>query len=1019
MAIYHLSAKVIGRGAGSSAVASAAYRSALRLHDERIDRAHDFTNKAGVVHSEVMLPDNAPEYLSDREKLWNAVEAAEIRKDAQLAREVEFAIPREMDQAQGISLARDFVQREFVTRGMVADLNVHWDPSTSFRGAMGADGEAKPHAHVMLTMRDVSEDGFGAKVRDWNSTQLLQHWREAWAAYANERMTELGIEARIDHRSYEAQGIDLEPQHKIGPAGARRLERGEAAERAAEHVEIARRNGEKIIASPEIGLDAITHQQSTFTLRDMAKMAHRHSDGQEQFEKVLGAMKASDQLVALGLDGRGDERFTTRGMIAIELSMARSADALERKAHAVADRHVEHALAHASDNGLRLSDEQRDALRHVTRDRDLGLVVGYAGSGKSAMLGVAREAWEAEGYTVRGAALSGIAAENLEQGSDIQSRTIASLEYQWARDRDRLAPNDVLVVDEAGMIGSRQMERVLKEAERAGAKVVLVGDAQQLQAIEAGAAFRALAERYGAIEISEIRRQREDWQRDATRQLATGRTGEALRAYEQAGMIRAHDRREQARQALIDGWKEARDSVPAQSQLILSHTRDEVRALNDLARDALKRDGTLAAEIEIKTGRSERLFAAGDRIMFLRNERDIGVKNGTLATVEQVTPERIDARLDDGRHVGFDLKHYADIDHGYAATIHKAQGVTVDRVHVLATPGLDSHASYVALSRHRDSVHLHYGRDDFDGPERLARVLGRERAKDSTLDYQMARDRFAEQRGYQRSAILDALAKERFADPGHVRHGPVSRRDMFDGLKLGRANEQRPTPARGIFDGIRFEPSAYTPDGQPVDAARRVDGAVRDHARALAEAGRMTARNLPPLEYQKAALARTREALDAIRPDAAADLGEAFARNPALVAETANGRTAQAIRAMQIEAEVRADPELRADRFVQVWRRHMAERDRLKGWEHDDARAAVEGRMKALAKGIDKDPAMATALAKRANELGIGKQWSLEWRPGSRDGGIGRDMAERMRTPPMAQQLIDSLGRGRDLGMSR
>src|SRR4029079_16027843 len=127
MAIYHLHVKVIGRKAGSSAVASAAYRSGLRLRDERLDRAQDFSAKRGVVHSEVMLPGNAPEAWRDRERLWNDVEAFEIRKYAQLAREVEFALPREMTQAQGIELARDFVQAEFVDRGMIADLNVHWD----------------------------------------------------------------------------------------------------------------------------------------------------------------------------------------------------------------------------------------------------------------------------------------------------------------------------------------------------------------------------------------------------------------------------------------------------------------------------------------------------------------------------------------------------------------------------------------------------------------------------------------------------------------------------------------------------------------------------------------------------------------------------------------------------------------------------------------------------------------------------------------------------------------------------
>src|SRR3569833_436929 len=127
MAIYHFSAKMISCVAGSCVLASAAYRSASRLHDDRLDRHHDFTNKAGVEHSEVMLPEGAPERLLDREAQWNEVEAVELRKDAQLAREIEFAIPREMTKEQGIELARDFVREEFVSRGMVADLNVHWD----------------------------------------------------------------------------------------------------------------------------------------------------------------------------------------------------------------------------------------------------------------------------------------------------------------------------------------------------------------------------------------------------------------------------------------------------------------------------------------------------------------------------------------------------------------------------------------------------------------------------------------------------------------------------------------------------------------------------------------------------------------------------------------------------------------------------------------------------------------------------------------------------------------------------
>ncbi len=324
MAIYHCSVKIISRATGRSAVAAAAYRAAERLYDERLERAHDFTNKAGVVHSEVLLPESAPGWMANRERLWNGVEAGEKRKDAQLAREVEFALPRELSQEQAIALARDYAQGEFVQKGMVADLNVHWD--------MGRDGLAKPHAHVMLTMRQVDseefgENGFGPKVREWNAREQLQAWREAWEVTANRLLAEAGFDVRIDHRSLDAQGIALAPQSKIGPAGMRRQERGEEADRALEHEAIARENGERIAEDPSIALDAVTHQQSTFTKRDMARFVDRHTADGEQFGAVLAKVEASEEIVPLGLDGHGQARFTTREMIALEERMAESAAA--------------------------------------------------------------------------------------------------------------------------------------------------------------------------------------------------------------------------------------------------------------------------------------------------------------------------------------------------------------------------------------------------------------------------------------------------------------------------------------------------------------------------------------------------------------------------------------------------------------------------------------------------------------------------------------------------------------------
>ncbi len=974
MAIYHFSAKVISRANGSSAVASAAYRSASQLHDERLGRSHNFTNKTGVAHSEIMAPDGSPERWQDRETLWNEVESGEVRKDAQLAREIEFSIPREMSQAQGIELARDFVKQEFVDRGMVADLNVHWD--------IGPDGLAKPHAHVMLSMREAGPGGFGKKVREWNSTELLTDWREAWAEHVNTRLAELDIDARIDHRTLEAQGIELEPQHKIGPAGARRQGRCEGlrpedAERAFDHRQIAQRNGEKIIAEPGVALDAITRQHSTFTDHDLARFVHRHSDGADQFAQAMSAVKISPELVALGKDGAGRERFSTREMLATEQRLERSAGHIvARRSHGVAPSSLDRAIGASEGRGLFLGDEQRGALERITKAEGLSLVVGYAGTGKSAMLGVAREAWEASGYQVRGAALSGIAAESLEGGSGISSRTIASLEHGWAQGRDVLTARDVLVIDEAGMIGSRQMERVLSAAEVAGAKVVLVGDAEQLQAIEAGAAFRALTERHGAAEITEIRRQRQDWQREATRELATGRTRDALDRYEAAGMVRGHETREAARSALVDGWDSVRQAKPEASQLMLAHTRADVAELNQLARGRMRDAGALGADQVVQTERGERAFAVGDRVMFLRNERSMGVKNGTLGTVERIEGSGLAVRLDgvDRREVRFDLKDYAHIDHGYASTIHKSQGVTVDYGHLLASDGLDRHAAYVGMSRHRETLAVHYGADDFKDRAQLDRTLGRERAKDTTLDYG---DAFAERRGLVRSEIRVSPEMAKTTE----RAAPILSR--FAGFK--------PKPAMDRRAGERAPASAAALQRQELTEG------VRGYARAFADMERMRQGGLPVLPHQEVAFKRAEQALSAASPEAALDLGSALSRQRELAGRVDQlGGMEMIGKAMAHEGQVRRDPQLRAERFVESWTRLKTQHAELSGWQNADARQKVEARMKDLAGGLARDPQVESVLVGHRRELGLS--------PGAMPG------------QNLVQDLTRSLSLGRSLG---
>ena len=589
-------------------------------------------------------------------------------------------------------------------------------------------------------------------------------------------------------------------------------------------------------------------------------------------------------------------------------------------------------------------------------------MVGYAGTGKSAMLGVAREAWEAAGYEVRGVALSGIAAENLESGSGIASRTIASMEHGWQQGRDLLTTRDVLVIDEAGMVGTRQLERVLSHAAEAGAKVVLVGDPQQLQSIEAGAAFRSIHERHGGAEIGEVRRQREDWQRDATRDLATGRTGESIRAYDAHGMVHEAATREQARDDLIDRWDRDRQASPDRSRIILTHTNDEVRALNEAARERMRAAGDLGDEVRVTVERGDRGFASGDRVMFLQNERGLGVKNGTLGTIEQVSAQSMTVQTDDGRSVRFDLKDYNRIDHGYAATIHKAQGMTVDRTHVLATPGMDAHSSYVALSRHRDGMELHYGRDDFANPDRLTRTLSRDRAKDMASDYERAdpAQSYAERRGI--------TFRERVAEIVR-RVVPEKVRNMFDSL--------RPSADRGAGPGRRTRteesvaPERKTAEDREAALRKARTDALKRHARAVGAIFSAEDAGGKASPEQVKELQEARKVFEEVRPYGSHDAEAAYKKNPELVREAAGGQVNRAIRALQLETELRTDPSRRADRFVERWQKLDQTSQRQYQAGDMSGYKATRSAMGDMAKSLERDPQLESILANRKRDLGI------------------------------------------------
>ncbi|MHC2363053.1 Ti-type conjugative transfer relaxase TraA [Rhizobium leguminosarum] len=778
MAIMFVRAQVISRGAGRNIVSAAAYRHRTRMMDEQAGTSFSYRGGASeLVHEELALPDQTPAWLRSAvegrsvagasEALWNAVEAFEKQANARLARELIIALPEELTRAENIALVREFVRDNFTSERMVADWVYH-------------DKDGNPHIHLLTTVRPLTEEGFGPKnapvlgengeplrfvtarrptgrivYKSWGGDkETLQAWKIAWAETASRHLALAGHEIRLDGRSYAEQGLDGIAQKHLGPEKAALARRD--AEMYFAPADLARRQkmADRLLADPALLLKQLSNERSTFDERDIAKALHRTVDDPADFANIRARLMASDDLIMLkpqqidAETGKASEPavFTTREMLRIEYDMGRSARVLaERRGFAVSDRVVAAAIRQVEtqdpENSFRLDPEQVDAIHHITRDNGIAAVVGLAGAGKSTLLAAARVAWESDGRRVIGAALAGKAAEGLEDSSGIRSRTLAAWELAWASGRELLERGNVLVIDEAGMVSSQQMARVLDVAEQAEAKVVLVGDAMQLQPIQAGAAFRAITERIGFAELAGVRRQRQPWAREASRLFARGETGKGLDAYAQQGHLIEAGTRAETIDRIVADWSQARKQAIQNSTtagndgrlrgdelLVLAHTNEDVKYLNEALRSVMVGEGALGEDRAFRTERGAREFAAGDRIIFLENARFVEpramrlgpqhVKNGMLGTVVSTGDKRGDAvlsvRLDSGRDVVISESSYRNVDHGYAATIHKSQGATVERTFVLATGMMDQHLTYVAMTRHRDRVDLYAAKDDFE-----------------------------------------------------------------------------------------------------------------------------------------------------------------------------------------------------------------------------------------------------------------------------------------------------------------
>lgn len=510
----------------------------------------------------------------------------------------------------------------------------------------------------------------------------------------------------------------------------------------------------RMLSPMEIFTD-LHQQMSTFTPQQLhhavavAAQGHMNGDGINQYvdeilkNSELVRLQSINPKLDRGLD-QTELRFSTQTQLALEQHLL---DQAKNRQHETQHQIVIDPLLIKHAN---LTKEQQLALEHITTQAGgLKIVQGMAGTGKGYLLSVANLAWKQQGLVVNGAALAAKAAQGLQESTQILSQTLHSLIHQLNTGKTELTSKTVLVIDEAGMVGSRQLAQILDYAEQVQAKVVLVGDHQQLQPIDAGGPFRLLAQNLGYASLQNIQRQKEIADRQIVMQLASGQSEQALVAMRKQGSLHVQSTQENAIENLIDDWWQTKLDQPSASTLMLAGTRSDLYRLNQGARLKMQSSGLLGTSCEVETcvneARSIREFAIGDQILFCKNQRKLGITNGDVGKLKQIQINQdgcwqFQVERQDSQTVEFCLTEdesiksaYTAIDHAYAISVHKAQGMTVDKAFVLSSDAMmDREWSYVAASRAREQTHFYCSAEI---ETQLEVKMGRSRQKDTSLDY--------------------------------------------------------------------------------------------------------------------------------------------------------------------------------------------------------------------------------------------------------------------------------------------
>lgn len=718
------------------------------------------------------------------------------------------ALSVEFSQEQAEACVEEFINMRFVSKNLVVHYAIHW-------------GQGNPHFHGLITRRPLLNGEF-SKRKDREIVSKMEHniTRKAWEVVANKHLALAGFDVRIDCRSHKDRGSLFVAGVHEGYYAQRLAERGEYS-RIVENNDLMRqRNIEIMVEHPESLIHEVSQKRTVFTRKHIEDEIIRRVGGDEILFAMLKArmegieqpeafapnenfdlelksvaVRLTDRVLGdleiaspVGENINRDAIFTSTAYKKQKEKMVELADELnKRSSKEIPESAITAAIkSREKELGFALSAEQQKAVRHLCTGPDIRILNGRAGTGKTTLLKAVADAYQSAGYNVLGSSFQGKAVEIMEREIGIPCKTLDSLKFSWERfdhqktlveskalwgkpylyafqkmkelEQQRFTEKDVILVDEANMIGGRLWKHFLEEAVSKGAKILIIQDTAQIKSRESGDYGRLFAQRFGTCETRDVVRQHAPWQKHGSALLNEGRILDGLLPYHEKGHLQWLESASEIRNTLVQAYLRNRQENPDQSRMVLAYRNRDVEALNQAIRESLKSSGALGQNFAI----AGQEFAIGDKIRFTQNDhhgkriknnhdslfqfikehinprQPKGVKNGTFGTILSGDKRHLKIQLDDGRCIKLDPRQYPHLTHGYALGIHKSEGSTFDRTFVALDPLLDSSALLVAMTRHRHDVQAFVNRSEISDFKALVEKIGRDSLKETLHDYQVS-----------------------------------------------------------------------------------------------------------------------------------------------------------------------------------------------------------------------------------------------------------------------------------------